>query len=297
MLGRLSAYVDPATRFLNAFSLVLLLIVVVPATPDAANWFDRPQMADNGNAATDEKPDIYLVLLDGYPRADELVARFGFDNTDFIGALRDPGFDVDPQSQSNYPNTQLTLISLFSGEYLGESGVVLDRRDAHDRLHEAVLSGIGTRLIWEAGYDLVTTAPGWEDVTLRSGVDRHIDRPEITDLERYILRRTWLPDLPVMPSNYYAEDLRNRVIGVLDDAVHLAQQPHKPMFAFIHVPAPHLPLAFAPDGGPADVPARRYDLRQAIRQWPERRAIRCCLHAESPGVERRCPQRSRPHHR
>ena len=54
-------------------------------------------------------PDIYVILLDGYPRADTLARLFDFDNGPFLAALEAKGFDVSAGSSSNYMYTELTL--------------------------------------------------------------------------------------------------------------------------------------------------------------------------------------------
>ena len=63
------------------------------------------QIKANGNS-----PNIYILLLDGYPRADTLAERYDFDNRPFLEELRDRGFDVAERSRTNYMFTQLVLL-------------------------------------------------------------------------------------------------------------------------------------------------------------------------------------------
>src|SRR5690606_2778066 len=52
-----------------------------------------------GVALTDETPpDIYLLVLDGYGRADVLADMYDFDNTPFLELLTSQGFQVAPQA-------------------------------------------------------------------------------------------------------------------------------------------------------------------------------------------------------
>jgi len=66
------------------------------------------QTAHLASGAT--KPDIYYIILDGYSRDDTLQDFFSYDNTPFLKALEDMGFYVARCSQSNYAQTQLSLL-------------------------------------------------------------------------------------------------------------------------------------------------------------------------------------------
>ena len=54
-----------------------------------------------------EKPDIYYILLDGYPRRDILKAYYQYDNTPFIKQLKDLKFKVLEGGSSNYTRTNI----------------------------------------------------------------------------------------------------------------------------------------------------------------------------------------------
>ena len=66
-------------------------------------------------------PDIYVVLLDAYPRADTLDNDFGYDNSPFLDGLRAEGFDV-----AEFGPIKLQL----HGSHLD-----LDAGDVTDRIH------------------------------------------------------------------------------------------------------------------------------------------------------------------
>ena len=63
-------------------------------------------------------PDIYYIILDGYGRSDVLKNEYGYDNSDFLNALRDLGFTVSECSQSNYAQTQMSLASSLNFNYI-----------------------------------------------------------------------------------------------------------------------------------------------------------------------------------
>ena len=249
----------PATSALNIFSLVLLAVVVLPAVPSIPSWFRAHDRAPV-QLAGDPPPDVYVFLLDGYSRADELERQFGIDNEFFLQELRARGFDVDERSRSNYSYTSLTLTSLLSMDYVVDAvpGPLAESRLTR-QLREAMASGAGPVAIRAAGYEIVATAAGWEGTSLRPLADRFLDRPELTDFERALLARTWIPDVPPVPQDLFFDHLRARIDGILDDAVGLSDESgDAPVFALIHVPAPHLPIAFTADGGPTTYDSRQY---------------------------------------
>src|SRR4051812_12748535 len=92
-----------ATFLLNVISTVFLVAVVVrlPMTPGAIDQVVRDlhqgaaSIANDAGPArvSDDPPDIVLILLDGYPRTDELARLFGFDNEPFLQSLEQRGFD------------------------------------------------------------------------------------------------------------------------------------------------------------------------------------------------------------
>jgi hypothetical protein len=69
-------------------------------------------------AVTGPRPDIYVIVLDGYARADVLREQYGFDNGPFLDALRQRGFQVGSASRANYNWTFLSLGSLLNYDYM-----------------------------------------------------------------------------------------------------------------------------------------------------------------------------------
>jgi hypothetical protein len=92
------------TRRANAFGLVVLAVVLVSTVPRGVIG-SMPASAARGTLPA-TAPNIYFVLLDGYPREDSLQA-LGIDNRVFIGELEERGFTSATASHTNYHRTQL----------------------------------------------------------------------------------------------------------------------------------------------------------------------------------------------
>ena len=64
-----------------------------------------------------QRPDIYLLLLDGYTNSKSLEKFYHFDDEPFIDSLQKKGFYLASNSKSNYPFTILTLSSALNLNY------------------------------------------------------------------------------------------------------------------------------------------------------------------------------------
>ena len=261
-----------ATSVLNRLAGVMVIVVIAfyagPDLPQAvANAIRPPDPVKVAPAA--ELPDIYLVLVDGYPRADVLSRLFGIDNGPFIQELRGMGFDVAPRSHSNYVLTQLTLASMFHMRHLDEVpslAPLVGVPGGHvNELRDAMVQGKAFAALHAAGYQVVVTLPGYEAVALRGVADRVLDHGEMNDLERDVLKRTWLLDpLALAMPGIYTYPQRDRIVHDFDDLEGLAHESRsEPIFAWIHVPAPHLPLVIEAGGQPIALEPRRFDPEKA----------------------------------
>ena len=259
----------PATSVLNRLSGVLVVVVVIfYAGPDLPESISNALRSPDEVAVAPtvpELPDIYVILVDGYPRADVLSRLFGIDNGPFIADLETLGFDVAEQSHSNYVFTQLTLASMFEmrhldeipslAPYIGHTGGQINP------LRNALVQGDAFTALHAAGYQIVATLPGYDTVALRGVADRVLEHGEMNDLERDVLKRTWLLDpLAQLLPGIYTVPQHDRILNQFDDLERLATESRPdPTFAWIHIPAPHLPLVLDAAGEAIVLEPRRFD--------------------------------------
>ena len=74
-------------------------------------------------AASENKRDIYYIVMDSYAGQQLLLDEFGFDNTEFLQQLKDIGFIVPECTISNYDTTPFSLSSTLNMTYLDDLGV------------------------------------------------------------------------------------------------------------------------------------------------------------------------------
>jgi hypothetical protein len=256
----------PSAGRLNTFAGIFVLVVLVSNTVwDAGTAIGRltsPEAVVQAPPTESTPPDIVVVLLDGYPRSDVLARRLGIDNAAFLQALTDRGFDVAADSRSNYVFTALTLASLFQMRHLDEIDEVRPfigtSAPHHDLLRHTATSGRAFSVLRSAGYEIVTSPPGWEHVTLASASDRTLATGHITDLERSLLEQTWLLDLVTLVSPHaITGQLRDHLVQTLDSLdAFAAEVRDRPAFLFLHVPGPHPPLVVDAEGETVPLDAR-----------------------------------------
>lgn len=96
------------------------------------------------------KPDVYLIITDGYAGAKQLREQFHFNNGAFEDSLRRIGFYVVPDTRSNYSVTNHSMASLLTMRYLPPN--------LPDDLHAPMNPAAVTRFFGAAGYRVVNNS-------------------------------------------------------------------------------------------------------------------------------------------
>ena len=199
-------------------------------------------------------PNVYLLLLDGYPREDTLRSEFGIDNGPFLTGLEQRGFDVYEDSQSNYDQTPLTLLTMLSLRHLAGMDVLGDvpsNAVQRNRLtSRALLDPPLFELLSKSGYRTRVLAGPIVHAQIR-GADEIWSSGQPTDFELNLLQRTLLASVTDQAN------VENRLLaaGVTSSTLkEFAADVNRPTFTPAHVMAPHAPFVFGPDGSIAGAP-------------------------------------------
>ena len=207
--------------------LVLLGLSLVRLAPSATDYVGSASGPPDAPG-----PPVYLLLLDGYPRADEL-AKLGIDNGAFTGELEARGFDHYPDATSVHQWTHRTLQAMIAGSADGipdEAG-----SNAEEQAVRAALQ-------LPSGF--VVIDPPASHVVMRGG--RQLTAGGMNDFEVRLLgtslvgavARDWAATI-------VADSLREHFEGSLRLMVSSDSTR-----TFAHVLAPHPPFLYA--GGVAD---------------------------------------------
>jgi len=197
-------------------------------------------------------PNVYLILLDGYPRTDVLAETFDFDNTAFTDALEGRGFSVSAEARSNYRKTWATLASLFNGEYLDDliggrpipTDSLTQARWTQSLINEARLLDV----FRERGYSIVTVPSAFTSAALLTS-DATIDHGHINELEANLIGRSpWATLFRREAESFLGSAHRAATLDALDSAGEIAETDSgQPRLAFVHVLSPHTPFVLGDD--------------------------------------------------
>ena len=190
-------------------------------------------------------PNVYVLLLDGYPRQDTLASGFGFDNEPFLAALERLGFRVNREAATRYPRTELTLASLVTSDAseLEAHGYATELRKTERRralrrerlVNSPVMDGfrsLGYRLGYVPPPVTFVHWDGWDD---------RRDPGQLNDYEAIVIQRT---PLRFILGPWLLDQTRNRVEATLDTWSSFDGQ----RLVFAHVMAPHPPFLWTTDG-------------------------------------------------
>ena len=244
-------------RLANAFALVVLAVVLAFLIPRGVIG-SMPATAERGTAPA-TAPNMYFVLLDGYPREDSLHT-LGIDNRAFIGELAQRGFTAASDSHTNYHMTQLTLLSMFNGQYVADLPELAnppDDRAAELRFINRALGG--ARLLDDLrrrGYTIIESPSAYgattvftADVLMRPDGFNHFDRLLVANTFLGALLSILSPDL-------VDGWLRDAVRAPMSDAASVAASASgTPHFMLAHVLSPHMPFLFDATGADPHVQA------------------------------------------
>jgi len=197
------------------------------------------------------RPDIYVILLDGYPRADTLERLFQFDNAPFLSDLAERGFEVAAQSRSNYMYTAMSFTSILQMRYVQEiAGTVGVGTPYGASLRSLINHNPAWDVLRSRGYLVAANQAPWETVAMREA-DLFCGE-QINDFELYLLRATLVGSVvdAVNPS-FPAEQHRDVVNQAFDCLGEMSAVTDSPKFVWTHVGAPHLPVVFTRSGGAA----------------------------------------------
>ncbi|HEX2221763.1 MAG TPA: hypothetical protein VHK06_04495 [Candidatus Limnocylindria bacterium] len=251
-----------ATSALNVFCAILLALVVSggsSALGRARAAHVPPQAVAPPRASG---PDIYILLMDGYPRADVLRDTWGYDNSPFLSALEQRGFSIAQASRANYLTTRLTFASMLNMRHahrLAGYRAIQEGAPTQPTLQHMIRNNLVLSQLRAADYRVTATAPGIEVVSLRA-VDRWEEGPQLNEFEYRVLETTWAADLlRLFAPDYLASEHRARVrygFDVIRRAAATYGRDGTSDLVWAHIPSPHMPPVFGPEGAPIPVSHR-----------------------------------------
>jgi len=264
---RLRERIGDASRYLNRFALILLLI---PAVSLLGGWGrmaeqpDRPRARELESmparlpvAAGGSRPDVYLIVLDEYTGSRSLAKNYGYDNRSFEDSLEQLGFFVPESPRSNYVHTHLALASLLNWHLLGgrpadikvdQGALRIDYEAIEDNRTAKYLHALGYRFFFFPSAYRATAKNRHADVQLPDPVRLTSEFESVWYRNTLAMtaRRWWCNALDCDPVSSYKPPPAELIEWKFDELGKLPDSAG-PFFAFAHLVTPHWPYIFEAD--------------------------------------------------
>ena len=249
-----------ATVFLNTAALILVGMALIQIgvksirlvsrnRRDRAYYEEVSTKTSPASPAAIQKPDIYYIILDGYAGSRSLREIYGFDNTEFITALREKGFLIPARSHSNYPLTYLSLASSLNMEYLDSPEISScgGTTDCEDIFRRMIQSNRVEAFLKSRGYTIIAFASGF-DMTNQDML-AEITYTAESSVTRFKQSLVTTSALVLLEKFFFIEDCRRLVLFNFEKLAQAARVTG-PKFIFCHLMIPHPPYVFDSQGAP-----------------------------------------------
>ena len=252
------------TVFLNTASLVLITSLLLHL-----GWMDlqsngakrsvlqnAPSLSVSRQQASNQRPDIYYIILDGYTREDVFREDFSYDNSGFTSSLQSQGFFVANNSYSNYGKTVLSIASSLNFDYLTPvtTGTIGEELN-FSVYREFINQNRVMQFLKQQGYEIIAIESGY-NITEVQNSDLYVDfPPSINNAEMMFLENSFSL---LFIENWIPANKRARLLKSFASLEELSSRP-SPKFVFLHVLAMHSPFLFDRNGAPLDPGVPEYE--------------------------------------
>ncbi len=250
-------WVLPVTLLLNValFALVLYNVVTIGGYVAATQVFatmtgDIPEV-EVGDAG---RPDVYYIVFDRYAGETTLERFYDFDNTPFLEALEDRGFNVAHDSWANYFKTSLSMLSTLTLDHLDPELYNDSNPDSFGAAHAAFQARMAVPATFkQLGYEYVHIANWWEPTSYNVDADVIYRYTQESEFSTVLFDTTILsmlgPDAGGEPvEEVHGAELQRRHVLLGFESIKEATRRAGPTFTLAHLTVPHPPYAFNPDG-------------------------------------------------
>jgi hypothetical protein len=250
------------TVYLNLLFILLILIDLGSLSITLLNGRQKNNLVPVGFLPCDKcpKPDIYLIILDGYAGSGQLKNQFHFDNSSFTEQLASRGFKTISDSRSNYNYTPFSTASMLNMAYLDSSKIKDLRRVGNRYASDQINNNVFISLLKAYGYSFynhsVFKVAGQASPTGGSFVPANaklvngntffsrLQKDVIGNIDAKFLPRWYLKEL------LYQTDKDNR--KVYDLTWKITSEHEKPKVVFTHLMMPHHPYYYDENGQQVD---------------------------------------------
>lgn len=249
------------TRFMNATSIIFLLIIAFQSTRilqqklallqgdySINNELSSTIIADYDEDITSQNndfPNIYYIILDGYGGNEVLRSYYDYDNQELYSFLQSEGFYIATNSRANYIQTFLSLSSSLNMRYLDDVAVQMGR-DSSNPIPVFQLLRLNHLMdfLTSKGYTTIAFQTGYPATELQNADYFYSDVFTFTPYQHKIINLT---PLRIWLNDYQYGTHRQNILNTFNQLPKVVQS-DQPAFIFAHIFAPHPPFVFGQNG-------------------------------------------------
>jgi len=255
-------YFYNGTICLNVISFLLVVISLVNIVIDDYRKIqsenNRFEVLNLEISEGVDKPDIYYIFVDGYPRADILKTFYKYDNNPFLRQLESLNFNVFEKCHSNYSQTKYSVRSTFEMAYIEDHFKSLKAFDTENKRNGLNKANV-LRMLHGNGYNMAAFQSVYLHTMLAdspyiSSIFKHQFAPQKFNRFVEMVIRTTLANLYFKVSNdnialrhANITSRRGALLYTLDTLDTFPKQ-KGPNFVFAHLLCPHVPIVFKANG-------------------------------------------------
>ena len=197
----------------------------------------RPVPVDLSN-----RPDIFLVVVDGFVGSQGLQETFDVDANSYLSGLEGSGFESVDSAWTSYALTVASIPSLLEMNYIVSGSGVIGDRDFKDL--GSLVSGDNALVatLKSQGYEIVIVESGWENSYCGSAVDRCYASAFLDERTFFVIRESVAGPLltRIYGSAFTVGSVRSMETLLSESA--LISSDETPTLVFAHLMIPHPPL-------------------------------------------------------
>ena len=277
LIVRTKRTLDNATSIVNTISVVFITVIIAMVGIEAFGCDEcliqqtyslgifSNQIMDStlyfeehsfSVSESDSLPNVYYIILDGYPRNDVLKKHLDFDNNEFINFLKQREFYVAENSYSNYSLSSTSIPATMNMNYIN---FLTDELGEDSRSYDPLLgkdfglyadnqviknfksmgykvAKIGSVPMYLHEIPLADLSLCYKSIHLMD--NRLFDTVARTSMIGYFIER-------------WSEDMQRQIIlCAFEELPKISSYYEEPIFAWSHIMIPHFPLIFGADGEP-----------------------------------------------
>lgn len=258
---------ENVTKILNVIAITLILVTVIDISiyaiennglgiivlenDDTSQEIDPNIVIQNNEMMSrvgdlEYFPDVYFIILDGYGGTVNLKNGFNYDNSEFIHNLEEKGFNVIPNSHSNYAMTFLSIPSTMNMKYLNYLNYTLGEESKDQLTAYQMMNDFRAMKIFKSmGYKTVNF------LTTIFKVNADYQACEIKNILKSNELMSQLTKITIFNSPLTLielENIREQQECYFSELSEIHKKFDEPVFIFAHVLVPHQPNLFGPNG-------------------------------------------------